>query len=317
MIVEIDDQYIEENEEIIDHIRLMVSLLENCHYFSVNDASFEHLNQMMEKYAGKGGYELFCHGLEFFSQSGHMKECLSSVKLSELSAKEIKILLLKPSELLVENSANEWSVYECVIKTYQKDRTYGDVVKYINRRKGIHQLVPANAGGISNIPAIVELKNKGEYGGYYYRKVCVIFDRDTDNDQYFTPNNNRLYELFAGPDKNAGNLTNDDIYKLDFGNGYIWHQWYKRAIENYYPAEKYAEQGMDISILPTDPKEYDYYHFKEPEHPIPHGYKKTMMRGMGKGMSIDSYRERTRTFDIDGGKYDEMLLLMLKIAKIV
>lgn len=317
MIVEIDEHYLDENDDIIDHIRLVVTLLENLHYIKFNDRLFTHFNEMMKKYAGKSGYELFQNSGELLTCTGRLEECLTTIKLSDLDSSEVVTLLLKPSELLVENSANEWPVYERIIKTFQKDSTYGNVVKYINRRKGRHHLVPANAGGNGGIPAIVDLKDNGEYRHLYKKKVCVIFDRDTDDSLTFASSNNGLFKLFAGAGKNSNTIKEEDIYKLDFGDGYIWHMWYKRAIENYFPAEKYKEQGMDISSVPNDPQEYDYYHFVEPKPNKPGCYLKSMVKEMGTGMSLLDYVSTTKSFSIDGGEYSEMLLLILKIAKIV
>lgn len=317
MIVEIDEHYLEENDNIIDHIRMVVTLLENLHYIKFDDALFTQFNEMMKKYAGKLGYELFQTSGELLACTSRIKECLTTIKLSSLDADDIVTLLLKPSEILVENSANEWPVYERIIKTYQKDVTYGNVVKYINRRKGRYHLVPAHAGGNGGIPAIVNLKDNGEYRHLYRKKVCVIFDRDTDNSKTFAPSNNSLFKLFAGKDKSSDTVTDSDIYKLDFGEGYIWHMWYKRAIENYFPLNKYMELGMNISSVPTDPLEYDYYHFDEPKSHKSGCFQKTMVKEMGKGMSISDYNSTTKSFLVDGGEYHEMLLLLLKIAKIV
>ena len=317
MIVEIDDQYLVEDENIIDHIRLVVRLLECYHYIKCDAALFDKLEAMMARYGGKRGCELFRASREGLSIPRRIKDTITTVVLSQLLDKEINVLLFKPSELLVENSANEWPVYERIINAFKKDPTYGGVVEYINRRKGCFYLVPANAGGKQAIPAIVELKNNGEYQKMYKKKVCVIFDRDTDDSQHYSPSNNRLFELFAGAGKNSNNLTEQDVYKLNFGSGYIWHMWYKRAIENYFPAEKYEAQGMDIRELPTERDEYDYYHFKEPKTQVPNCYKKTMVKELGKDLNYQYYQQTTKSFDVDGGRYNEMLLLMLKIAKIV
>lgn len=317
MIVKVDGGYLAENEDIIDHVRLLVTLLENLHFVDVSDDDFPQLEAMMEKYAGKMGNELFKGSRELLSCSDRVKDHITSINLSELTPADIVTLLLKPSELLVENSTNEWPVYMRIIKKYQKDQTFGGVIKYIWRRTGQHHLVPANAGGINNIPAIIELKDNGEYRGNYRKKVCVIFDRDTDDDQHYSANNNRLFELFAGEGKNSTNVTTDDIYKLNFTEGYIWHMWYKRAIENYFPAEKYAELGMNTENLPEEQEAYDYYHFKEPKPIVEGCFRKTMVKELGGGMGIQDYRNSTKSFEIDGGRYDEMLLLMLKIAKIV
>lgn len=317
MIVKVDGDYLADNEDIIDHVRLLVTLLENCHYIDVEVDDFPQLEAMMEKYAGKMGYELFKGSRELLSCTGRIRNFVTTVNLSDLVPADVITLLLKPSELLVENSTNEWPVYMRIIKKYQKEATFGGVIKYICRRAGQHHLVPANAGGINNIPAIIELKDSGEYRGNYRKKVCVIFDRDTDDDQHYSSNHNRLFELFAGPGKNHTNMADDDIYKLNFADGYIWHMWYKRAIENYFPALRYEELGMNTDILPDNQEGYDYFHFKEPEHQTEGCFRKTMVRDLGQNMSIQDYRNSTKIFDVDGGRYDEMLLLMLKIAKIV
>lgn len=317
MIVEINEAYILEDEYIIDHIRLLIALLENYHYIKYDDGQFKHLDSMMKKYGGTSGYELFQASIEFLSYPDRVGECITTVQLVELTPKEVKVLLFKPSELLVENSVNEWPIYERIIKAYQKDPTYGSVMRYVNRRKCSHGLVPANAGGKGNIPGIVTLKDSGEYQGMYRKKACVLFDRDTDNSHTFSANNNRLFAFFAGNGKNAVNMVDADVYKLDFGGGYIWHMWYKRAIENYFPVEKYDELGMNTASLPTDRDQYDYYHFKEPKTLTPGCYQKNMMAEMGKGLNYEYYQKRSNNFTVGGAQYSEMLLFLLKIAQIV
>lgn len=171
-------------------------------------------------------------------------------------------------------------------------------------------VTPENAGGFGNIISVFDLKNSGEYYHLYKMKCCVIFDRDTDDDTRFDDNKNRLFERFCDG-KNNNTVTDSDIYKIPGEGEYMWHMWYKRAIENYFPANQYADLGVDVTEAQT--ADYSYYHFEDGKN----GYDKTMMARIGRGMSCSDFENNTKKFQVDGFPMSEMLILLHKIAKII
>ena len=148
----------------------------------------------------------------------------------------------------------------------------------------------------------------------YRHKVCVVFDRDTNNSDDIDKTKKAVFSaLCNGIDINQ--VNNDLIYRLDYEDEYVWHMWYKRAIENYFPKDQYESLGVDVSSF-DDQLPYDYQKFDEKKD-YPKGYKKNMMKDIAKEMTHQYFEENTHHFNITGEDMSEIQLLLLKIAKIV
>lgn len=209
---------------------------------------------------------------------------------------------------------------------YKKDKSYSSVFSYVERAinetkmlKGVH------CGGKGEIPKMIDYKNQYEFDGLYNHKVCILFDRDTDNDACFSTNNNPIFRLLCN--KEAAQVVDSDIYKLDFGNGYVWHSWYKRAIENYFPKIEYGKLGLDMTDYPDDDS-YDYVKFpieetaqwKKIHRTKPDKqriYQKNMMKDIGISMTMKDYEKNLKSFEIQGIQFSELQLFLLKLAEIV
>ena len=127
--------------------------------------------------------------------------------------------------------------------------------------------------------------------------------------------------------KEAAQVVDSDIYKLDFGNGYVWHSWYKRAIENYFPKIEYGKLGLDMTDYPDDDS-YNYVKFpieetvqwkrKHKTKPDKQRiYQKNMMKDIGVSMTLKDYEKNLKSFDIQGIQLSELQLFLFKLAEIV
>lgn len=314
MIVHIDDSFLDSvDDKPIDDIFTICRILENCHYITVSNDVLEALNFLVEEHVNPGLKSIYYAARNYINPPKKLQRYLTKVEWSRIDERTKRVLFFKPSELLVENAPYEWNTYKKIISEYIQDDEYGDIFAYIHQMIQINGLVPSNAGGIQTIPSMIELKDNGEYQGLFRLKSCTIMDRDTEDNSGFSQNNNRLFVFFAG--KTYDQVVDEDVYKLDFGKSYIWHVWYKRAIENYFPIEEYEKLGVDMSEARSC-ADYDY--FKHITKGKRQGlYDKKMMIDIGKSATYESLTSRLRTFTVNEKDYNEMQLLLLKIAKIV
>lgn len=312
MIVHIDSEFLnhESMDANIDNAFFICRVMEHGHYIDAARDVITNLESLIEQYSTPAMDELFKANIEMLSPTDDMKEWLTTINLADYDKLQRRVLLFKPAELLVENAPNEWNVYKRIIEAYANDRRFKKYIAIMKQKIAGFNLVPENAGGAGNIISVFDLKNSGEYYHLYKMKCCVVFDRDTDDETHYDSNKNRLFERFCDG-KNNTTVTDDDIYRVPGEGDYMWHMWYKRAIENYFPANQYTDLGVDVTeALVTD---YSYYHFEDGKN----GYDKTMMARIGTGMSCSDFEDNTKKFQVDGFPMSEMLILLHKIAKII
>lgn len=300
-----------------EKVHFVVNVLSHGHFILPSKGLLDEIIDQAQRHGTQSMIELVKNATNLFSPSCSMRKLLTTICVNDYNKEQLTMLLFKPSELLVENAPHEWNVYRRMIHAYEKDATYGiGVFSYIGNRVRENMLVPENAGGCTNIEAMLNLKNdvKGEYRGLYRKKVCIIFDRDTDSDKVYDERNKRnLLESFTG--KVYEDINDDDIYKLDFGNDYVWHMWYKREIENYLPESAYRARGVNIDLAISSPNGYDYYRFDHEDKRL--NYNKKILQYMGTSLDCDYYNSSTKHFSVDRRDLSEMQLLLLKIAQIV
>lgn len=230
------------------------------------------------------------------------------IESMNLTDSQFDALINKPSEILIENGMNEWNLYKYLPEIYKHDKEYANVFSLIRKNIDSGNLTWAHAGGCSLFVAYVKKAEDTTYHGMYRYKVFINFDRDTNNDTSFDGNKNALFKFLC--DKDYTTIKDSDIYTLSFKK-YVWHSWYKRAIENYFPNRLYVEAGVDISQLPSGQHERDYYKFSMK------GYSKDMISDFPSKVSKSDFEDTTKHFNINGKQISEMRLLLLKIAKII
>lgn len=313
MIVNVSDSILEDDiDKVRETVFTICRLLEQRHFVKLSGDLMQVLPKIVEDNVPPHLYNIFQSARNYINPSSNKCKFLRTVNLDDTDEQTRRILFFKPSELLLENAPYEWSVYKTMIDVFVDDDNYGDIFDYIRRMVEIHNLVPSHAGGIQTMPAIVKMKSKGDYRGLYKMKCCTIMDRDADCGTRLSEDNRNVLKFYSGKEFNE--ITNDDIYKLDFEHGYIWHVLYKREIENYFPIEEYEKLNVNMDEA-KNCADYDYFKF---ETGTKEGsYRKSYMQTIGKSISYPEFTKQLHSFKVGNKDYNEMQLLLLKIAKIV
>jgi hypothetical protein len=285
-------------------------IIETGHYIDCNGEVRAHICRAIEQNGSTLQKELF-RKYRRFDITHEVRKYFTTIDISNHSVKELKIIYSKPSRLLIEHSANEWSVYQSMIGAYKNDRKYQNLFCELERAKNEQRISYLHGGGYGNYPALIRQNNEREYCNVFKYKVCIIVDRDTDTASYYDVNKNGLWLFLCN--KNADSLTDDDIYVLNQPE-YIWHMWYKRSIENYFPNERYAAIGVNVASIPLDRNDRDYYKF---ENGTPLGYNKNNLSKLPKGMGRTNYENGLKHFIVNGEDLSELQLLLLKLVKII
>lgn len=305
----------------------LITLLSRGHFLLMEPDVKRELYTLVDSKLLNWQKEIFDESDELLDPTAMMKRWLRTVNFYDFTEKQRQILLQTPSELMVENGHNEWPVYKRIIHAYKEDKMYSSVFSYIESSIINNNLKSHHLGGKGEIPATLDFKETDdEFQNLYKYKVCVLFDRDTDSDVGFARDNSRLFLKLC--DKDYDKVDYNDIYKLDFGSGYIWHSWYKRAIENYFPKSEYEKIGLNMNDYPLDQKSYDYVKFpiestnewkkahKSKKEKKELRYDKGMLSRIGSDMNKNNYESTLKIFNVEGIDLSEFQLFLLKIAKI-
>ena len=237
------------------------------------------------------------------------KQYLTTVNVNTLKWEQLRAMVERPALLMVENEANERQVYYEIIRKYaKKDKSFKSLFVKLADAMDSMDLDVDQAGGYSQLTALFESHDKVKYHGIAQMKICMLADRDTKNDTYFDINKNSFFKFVCGKDSNA--IKEDDIYSLNQAP-YIWHMWYFRAIENYFPAKQYVAMELDPSQADNEVADWHYKDLSS----IP-GYEKKNLSKLTKGMSYDDYEDGLRHFPSQGDK-SEMQLFLLKLVRII
>lgn len=134
MIVYVGREFLnlEDGQKEID-AQEMVEILDHGHYLDMDPDVKEAVTDFVENRLLQSQKDIFQNASEFLSPTKMMKRWLRTIKFYDFSKEQRKIILLKPSELLVENAPNEWPVYKKICQAYSVDPNYSLIYKYILR----------------------------------------------------------------------------------------------------------------------------------------------------------------------------------------
>lgn len=246
-----------------------------------------------------------------FDVTQELRRYLTTVELAA-HADNLHKLIVMPSEVLTENSPYEWNLYKSLPEVYKHDAAYKNMYTLLSKAMKRSRIVPLHGGGFSQYSLLMQQKNDSTYKDVYPLKCCAIFDRDTENEKELPTRKNNLFMFLCG--KDSTQLTMQDVYTLPTDGQWIWHMWYKRAVENYFPKEKYEELGVNVDKAPDSSIGYDY--FKIDKDKVP-GYKKNMVSELAKRMSRADFEKNARHFNVNGTDMSEIQLLLLKLVKLI
>lgn len=286
---------------------LVSAIMDGRHYIRCRPNVRAAIEEAINKNASTTQFERFqnYHGFDIPTNLG---KYVTTMNLSDFDDEQIQILITKPSWLIMENELNEWPVYKNIIQLYQKDRRFGDLYKLLSRVAD-KTLVPHSTGGYGQfIQTLIDYDTDCHYHGTLRYKSCTLVDRDTTDATYYDGNKSTLYKFLSG--KEIKDLTDTDIYTTE-QSPYIWHMWYKCAIENYFPKENYRMIHADTSKIPDNEEEKDYLKFDESI------YHKRDLSKLTQGMTYSKYEQSLKRFPFYGTDISELQLFLLKLVKII
>lgn len=306
MIINIDHTYACSVTEPIfsDQCAIIIS---NGHYISCTHETRDVITKAINTHGSSSQKQLF-RFYKGFDITEELRKYLTTIDINHYKT-VLKPLLESPSELLIENSIYEWEVYKYLPEVYKHDPQFKNIYALVSKAIKDRKLTYMNGGGHTQYVPIIEQKDNELYKGVYKMKCCAIFDRDTDDNTYYDSQKNHHFKFFS--QKDSQTISDNEIYNLNQTNGWIWHMWYKRAIENYFPKERYEK--LSVSIDEDEISDYENIGQKYKSK----GYKKEMVPKLAKDMSRTMYERGLKHFTVNGIDMSEMQLLLLKFAKIV
>ena len=239
------------------------------------------------------------------------KQYLTVIDVSKVDCTQLYTLINKPALLLLENEVNETSVYCDIIRKYAKsDKSFKSLFGKLNETVENEDFEFDQVGGCTQLAPMYQNHNNGKYHHTANWKICILADRDTKGPtEVLDENKKGLLAFTCG--KDLSTVTETDIYVLN-QSPVIWHLWYFREIENYFPAKQYKSINLDPDSCKD--KNADW-HYKD-LGTIP-GYDKKNLSKLTKGMTYDDYEEGLRAFHLPGGTLSEMQLFLLKLVRII
>lgn len=309
MIICIDEDYL----ATIGQARasqLYCDALQNGHYIDGKGRSLDLVREYVLAHASSYQKELM-KTCKATSLTGKLRKYLTKLTAADFPYNELLNILTKPSIILVENSVNEGPVYDHLIQTYYRDPSFGSLYQKLKEARKSCRLEYANGGGCGNFVGLLKLANANNYKNISKYKYCTVIDRDANGPEYtLIQNRDNLFKLLSGKDKTT--LQDDDIYTLEQPE-YIWHMWYKREIENYFPDEHFQRiHSVDLAKWPTLPIDRNYKKLSEGT-----GFKKDKLKELTTGMSREKYEKGVKVFQCQGISISELQLFLLKLVKLI
>lgn len=308
MIICIDKDYLNTIGEV-KASQLYCEALENGHFFDGKGDSMDVIRDSVEKHASSYQKELMKTG-KTISLTGKLRKFLTTLKASDFSFDDLVRILNKPSKILVENSVYEGPVYDNMIQIYERDPSFRNLYLKLKEARKTGRLEYGHSGGFGNFLGLLEQADAEGYRGIAKYKFCTVIDRDADGPEYTRlSTRDSLFKFLSG--KDSSQLGDDDIYTLKQSK-YIWHMWYKREIENYFPDEQYERIGVHTYRWPAIPIDRNYKKISKGT-----GFSKDKLKDLTKGMSRELYEAGLQSFYHQGGRVSEIQLFLLKLVKLI
>lgn len=299
-------------EQGAQYADLMVDIMRHHHYALCDNGVADTLCRLVNKHGSTTQKDLL-RLYRGFSVSGEQRMYLTMVDVQNYSCADLQRMAKLQALVLVENKSNEWPVYKKIIELYSQDRNWGTLFAMLSRAVAYDELDGYQGGGCTTYPALLDGFNIGGcYRQLASKKIMTVLDRDTDSKHEYDSQKNSIFNYLAG--KNSQTIDVDDIYVLNQPNGWIWHMWYKRAIENYFPNEQFRRIHCDCSHVPSEPIERDY--FKINGSSIPN-YGKSHLPRLVEDLSLSQLEQPLMYFTTGGVNVSEMQLFLLKMIRLI
>lgn len=317
MIFELDDRFVKEcpPATLSD---ISCSAAANGHFFITSKESRRIIRDAVARHGSTNEKIKFrAHG-DMFSPARDYTSFLRKVSVTDTASPHTVLFLVNaPALVILENAFNEWIVYKYIIDAYSTHPQLKDAVGMLRKAKDAGRIQFIHAGGWSTELAALDYMPYHDADGRNLKlvKSMVVFDRDTKDETSFDGTKNSLFRRLAG--KKHTEMTDTDVYNLDVREP-MWHMWYKRAIENYFPDEAYRNVGCDTSaVVGMEACDRDYLKIPNKDGGSITGYDKSMLPMLIHGMTRKKFEDNLKKFDVKGVKYSEFEIFLLKMARII
>lgn len=293
--------------------KICCGIIANGHYISCDALTQKLLIDIVNKEGSTFEKELI-HSNKPFDFSKEEQTYMTTISLEDFSKEQCEILFGKASILLMENSVYEWDVYVHIIETYKRDNLHSNLIKKIKIAINNNRLSCSHGGGFSQYQQLIEQQEKYIYLGVGKYKICALLDSDRDAvDASIPKDKTKLCGFLLG--ETIQDIVNFDINKIYLLNQpqYVWHMWYKRAIENYFPNSAYNAVGMDTSNVVEECEIRDYLKLSD----LIQGYSKDKLSQLTSSMSRNDYEKNLKHFNVNGEELSEIQLFLLKLVRII
>lgn len=299
-----------DRDEKVALAKLIVAIVEKKHYVKVVFSLWQWVERevLIGDFLGTIDIELIRKNKEFRDITGIMTNYLTQINVGYgqdfIQPSLAKVLVDKPSYVVVENEANDWLVLRKWIELMKNDRAFKSINILVEKKKQDRLIIPYNAGSAGQIINILR-ERMADFGTLSRYKVMAVCDSDK---------------------KSIGEELSKEKKKIqDFSNerGLMHHQLYKREMENYFSLDCYIKAGFADNGLTYSLSEQDW-DFEDVEE-----YIKINSKGKSydkKGLPllcnyIDKKTLMRRTahhpLDYEGKSINEIQLIILKFAKLV
>lgn len=286
--------------------------IKNRHFLSVNSPVRKLIRASIVQHGSTKQKQLF-QGYRGFNPSQELKVFLTIIDVdATFHLDELYYLVSEKASLVLENRHNEWQVYKDLTALYAKESKYSNLFELLRVAQEKKLIDALNAGGYGGIIDTVEDNARVMASGNLAdMKLVSLFDRDTDDDIAYDGNKNVMFKYF-NHDKDYLHVNVNDIYTL-CQSPRIWHMWYKRAIENYFPDAQYDNCDVDVTALHACPYR-DYYKF---DKNTPSGYKKSLLPCLTENLNWNEFDSAQKRFTINGKEMSEFELFLLKMVRTI
>ena len=310
MIAKIELEYAQRcDKQWLSHI--CCTIMTKCHYISCSSKTKDCIIDAINNHASSYEKEQIKSSSAFDPTNEQIKY-MTTINLSDFNEKQCLDLFEKSSLLLIENAPYEWDVYKQMAAAYTHDRSHGNLYKQLIQAIETKKIEPWHGGGFTQYKSLIEQKSTIFADEVIKYKLCALLDSDgcliEKKDTWKAKRN--IYCFLCNIEKEKfTDFELDKIYSLD-QKPYIWHMWYKRAIENYFPRKAFEDLGLDLSNY-SDKEDWNYIKFKN------FNYKKEQLPELSKSMSQKDYETGLQHFCIQEEDLSEIQLLLLKLIKII
>ena len=292
--------------------RLCCKIIENGHYISCDASTQEYLFDIVNREGSALEKELI-HKSKPFDFSKEEQTYMTTISLETFDPEQCEALFGERAMLLLENSVYEWRVYTHIIDTYKHDRKHPNLIKKLSNAIDNGRLTYYHGGGWSQHQQHIEQHEEHTYKSVGKYKICALLDSDCLKEKDIPKDKYKLYCFLCGEEHdNSKEYDLDKIYKLNQPN-YIWHMWYKRSIENYFPNEAYEYLGLNTDSITDITAERDYLNIEE----CLRGYQKHKLPLLTCAMSRKKYEDNLKHFNVNGEDLSEIQLFLLKLVRII